>query len=117
MVSALVACTDDYTDWKAPQQNAKPETVTFGDGSVAPVGNIDFAAIEATADSVAVCEISAPTASNAAFSTPSYLLRVGDATFNIGTTGRVAVAELKSYVETTFGRKPVVREMSATVEQ
>lgn len=117
MVSALVACTDDYTDWKAPQQNAKPETVTFGDGSVAPVGNIDFAAIEATADSVAVCEISAPTASNAAFSTPSYLLRVGDATFNIGTTGRVAVADLKSYVETTFGRKPVVREMTATVEQ
>ena len=117
MVSAMVACTDDYTDWEAPQSNPQPETVNFGDGSVTAVSSIDFAAIEEGTDSIQVCSVVAPTATDASFNQVSYLLKVGDAAFNLGTTGKVAVAELKGYVESTFGRKPVEREMSATVEQ
>ena len=34
LATTMVACTEDYTDWAAPQQNPQPETVTFGNGSV-----------------------------------------------------------------------------------
>ena len=43
LATTMVACTEDYTDWAAPQQNPQPETVTFGNGSVSEVGLIDFA--------------------------------------------------------------------------
>ena len=45
LATSLVACTDDYTDWSAPQSNPQEDAVTFGNGSVAPVGTIDMAAL------------------------------------------------------------------------
>ena len=63
LATTMVACTDDYTDWAAPQQNPQPETVTFGDGSVSEVAQIDFAT--ELPEYVQVCNITAPTSSSA----------------------------------------------------
>ena len=84
LATSLVACTDDYTDWSAPQSNPQPETVSFGNGSVTPVGVIDFAA--GVADKVQVCSITAPTSSSADYGTAIYKLNLGNTSFfcNIG---------------------------------
>lgn len=117
LVSAMVACTEDFTDWSEPQQNAQPEIATFGDGSVSPVALIDFASLDAALDSVAVCSIVAPTSSDAAYSAPSYVLHLSDAAFNIGTSGKMAVSDLKLFLESTYGKAPYERQVQATVEQ
>ena len=117
LVSAMVACTDDYTDWSAPQQNPQPEIATFGNGSVAAVKLIDFATLDETLDSVQVCTIQAPTSSDAAYASPYYLLHLGESVYEIGASGKMAVADLKYFVESTFGKAPYERTMEATLEQ
>ena len=118
LVSAMVACTDDYTDWPAPQQNPQPETATFGNGSVAAVNLIDFAKLlEEDLDSVQVCTIQAPTSSDAAYASPYYLLHLGESVYEIGASGKMAVADLKYYIEANYGKAPYEREIEATVEQ
>ena len=113
----MVACTDDYTDWSAPQQNPQPEIATFGNGSVAAVKLIDFATLDETLDSVQVCTIQAPTSSDAAYASPYYLLHLGESVYEIGASGKMAVADLKYFVESTFGKAPYERTMEATLEQ
>ena len=113
-VASVAACTDDYKDWLSPQVVPQPETVSFGNGSVSTVGVIDFNSV--TADKVKVCNITAPTSTDAGYKLTSYVITLGgDATYDITADGVMMAEDLHSYVAKTFGRRPVERAVEATV--
>ncbi len=113
-VASVAACTDDYKDWLSPQVVPQPETVSFGNGSVSTVGVIDFNSV--TADKVKVCNITAPTSTDAGYKLTSYVITLGgDATYDITADGVMTAADLHSYVAKTFGRRPVERAVEAAV--
>ena len=47
----------------------------------------------------------------------TYRLNIGSASYNMTADGEMATADLKKYVEDNFGKAPVERDMTATVEQ
>lgn len=115
LLATFTACTDDYTDWGNPQTEAQPNAVTFGDGSVSAVSLIDFANIADDQKTVQVCNMTAPTASDANYS-PEYTIHLGTSTYDLDANGNMAVADLKDYVETNYGKAPTQRDIEATVE-
>jgi len=115
LLATFTACTDDYTDWSSPQANAQTDAVTFGDGSVSSVSLIDFAYITDDQKTVQVCNMQAPTASDASYS-PSYKIHLGSSTYDLDESGNMSVADLKDYVETNYGKAPTRRDIEATVE-
>ena len=92
LATSMVACTEDYTDWTNPQHNDQPAVVSFGNGSVAAVGLIDYAdeAVSA-AEFVQVCKITAPTASNAAYNKVAYKIKLGNAAYDVDAKGNMSV--------------------------
>ena len=113
LVASLAACTDDYKDWLSPQVVDQPEKVSFGDGSVTSVGTIDFNSY--AEETVKVCSITAPTASDPSF-TPSYTITLGgEETYDISADGVMNSADLSNFVIGKFGRRPVERAIEATV--
>lgn len=114
ILASVASCTDDYTDWAQPQANPQQDAVTFGDGSVAPVGVIDFANIPETQEMVQVCTITAPSASAGTYN-PEYILTIDGTEYAINTNGEVNAADLQDYITSTFGRRPVEREVEGTV--
>ena len=114
LATSLVACTDDYTDWSAPQSNPQEDAVTFGNGSVAPVGTIDMAALADGQTTVQVCTITAPTASDEEYSA-QYALTVDGTDIDMDANGNVKVADLKTYIESNYGKAPVERTLNAKV--
>ena len=92
----------------------QPETVSFGNGSVSTVGVIDFNSV--TADKVKVCNITAPTSTDAGYKLTSYVItHWWRATYDIAADGTMSAADLQGYVAKTFGRRPVERDVEATV--
>ena len=112
LVASVAACTDDYKDWAEPQTVPQPTQVSFADGSVSTVGTIDFNSY--SEEFVKVCSITAPTSTAEGY-TPSYSINLGDQTFDITADGTMSAADLHSYVASQFGRRPVVRDVNATV--
>ena len=114
LLATVASCTDDYTDWSQPQSNPQEDAVAFGDGSVAPVGLIDFANIPEGQEMVQVCTITAPTASDELYK-PEYKIILGENEYDINANGEMSVADLENYVISTFGRRPVEREIDASL--
>ena len=112
LVASVAACTDDYKDWAEPQTVPQPAKVSFADGSVSTVGTIDFNSV--TDERVKVCDITAPSASEEGYA-PLYTIALGDQTFDIAADGTMSAADLQGYVANLFGRRPVEREVQATV--
>ena len=110
---SMVSCTEDYTDWANPQTNPQEDAVAFGNGSVTPVDVINLA--DVTEDKVQVASIVAPTSSNAAY-TPTIKINLGDKTFDIDNDGKMATADLASYIAETYGKRPVERDINATLD-
>lgn len=110
----LASCTDDYKDWAEPQTVAQPSIVAFADGSVSSVGVINFADLAEGQELVKVCNINAPTATDAAYA-PVYTIALGDKTFSLDNDGQMAVSDFVSYVESNFGKAPTQRDIEATV--
>lgn len=110
---AMVSCTEDYTDWSKPQVNAEPKAVEFGNGSVTPVDVIDLANV--TEEKVQVASIVAPTSSNAAY-TPNYKINFDGQSFDIDADGNMATAELTSYIVDKWGKRPLERDIDATLD-
>ena len=111
--AALAACTDDYKDWSEPKSVAQESPVTFGDGSVASVGTIDFRTLEA--EMVQVCNINAPSASVEGYA-PEYKITlsteedlIAPATYDITTDGYMSAQDLQRYVEDSYGKRPEER--------
>ena len=112
LVGLLAACTDDYKDWLTPSVVNQPETVSFGDGSISTVGVIDFNSVKD--ELVKVCNITPPTSTDASY-TPIYTISLGENTYNINADGTMSAADLENYIISQYGRRPVEREVAATV--
>ena len=110
----LTACTEDYKDWVPQTQPTQPATVTFGDGSVTEMGVIDLNALPEGQEQVKVASIVAPTASAEGYE-PIYTLNIGEQTFQLDADGQMSAAELQAYVNDLFGRRPVERDLTATI--
>ena len=110
---SMVSCTEDYTDWANPQTNPQEEAVAFGNGSVTPVDVINLA--DVTEDKVQVASIVAPTSSNAAYA-PIIKINLGDKTFDIDNDGKMATADLATYISEKYGKRPVERDINATLD-
>lgn len=114
VASVLVSCTDDYKDWADPQKVGQPETVSFGDGSVSAVDVIKLAEYTDGQATVKVCNLNAPTSTDANFS-PDYTITLGDKTYLLNNDGTMSIADFTAYIESTFGKAPIEREIEATV--
>ena len=110
---AMVSCTEDYTDWSKPQVNAEPKAVEFGNGSVTPVDVIDLANV--TEEKIQVASIVAPTSSDAGY-TPTIKINLGDKTYDIDNDGKMATADLATYIAETYGKRPLERDINATLD-
>ena len=110
---AMVSCTEDYTDWSKPQVNAEPKAVEFGNGSVTPVDVINLANV--TEEKVQVASIVAPTSSDAGY-TPTIKINLGDKTYDIDNDGKMATADLATYIAETYGKRPDERDINATLD-
>ena len=113
LVALVAGCTGDYKDWLSPQVVPQPETVSFGNGSITTVGVIDLNSV--TTERVQVCSITAPTSTDANYKLSSYLLTVGDETFEIAADGTIATADLQAYIEKVYTCNPIQRDMDAMV--
>ena len=109
----LASCTEDFKDWAEPQSTPQGDVITFGNGSVDPVGTIDFA-VE-TGERVKVCDITAPSTSDTAYHA-QYTLYLNDQAFVLGEDGTIASQELKDYVTALYGKAPEPRVLTAVVE-
>lgn len=118
LATSLVACTDDYQDWANPQAVEQPAIATFDEGSVSSVDLIDFANIPDNQTTVKVCNITAPSSSDMSYNQVSYRLVDGmHEYYDLSNDGYMSVADLKTYIETWYGKAPVVRDIPFQVEK
>ena len=113
LLMSMVSCTEDFTDWGKPQTNPQEDAVTFGNGSVAPVDVINLADVKT--EKVKVASIVAPTSSDAAY-TPNYKINFDGQSFDIDADGNMATAELTSYIVDKWGKRPLERDIDATLD-
>ena len=111
---SMVSCTEDYTDWANPQSNPDTEeAVSFGDGSVTPEGVINLK--DVTGDKVKVASIVAPTSTKDTYA-PFFKINLGGQSFDIDADGNMAKADLVNYITNTYGKRPVERDIDATLD-
>ena len=115
MTLLLASCTEDFKDWAEPQNNPQGEMVAFGNGSVAAVGVIDLAEVPEDAETVKVCDITAPSSNDTTYA-PKYIIYLNGQPFELGLDGTMDVKELSDYVVSLFGQAPEVRELTARVK-
>ena len=113
MALLMASCTEDYKDWAEPQNNPQDDVITFGNGSVTPVGVIDFA--EVTEERVKVCDISAPSSTDTAY-VPIYTIFLNGQAFDLATDGTMNAADLEAYVISLYGKAPEARVLNAQVK-
>jgi hypothetical protein len=115
MTLLLASCTEDFKDWAEPQSTPQGEVITFGGGSITPVGVIDFAEVPADAEWVKVCDI-APVSSNDTAYVPVYTIILNGQEFPLNSDGTMNAADLQSYVISLYGKAPEPRVLSAQVK-
>ena len=113
LVAMMASCSEDFKDWAEPQSNPQGEVVSFGKGTVSPIGEIDLANV--TEARVKVCDITAPAVSDTAF-VPAYTLYLNGQAFAMEADGTVDAKALSDYVISLYGRAPQPRQLDAQVE-
>lgn len=113
LLLSVASCTDDYSDWNAPQLNDQPATVQFGNGSVTETQAINLA--EVTTPTVKVANITAPTADGGYAASGEYKITLGGKSLDITAAGEVSTEELQNVIVSNYGKAPVQRDMDATV--
>lgn len=113
LLLSVASCTDDYSDWNAPQHNDQPATVQFGNGSVTETQAINLA--EVTTPTVKVANITAPTADGGYAASGEYKITLGGKSLDITAAGEVSTEELQNVIVSNYGKAPVQRDMDATV--
>ena len=113
LLLSVASCTDDYSDWNAPQHNDQPATVQFGNGSVTETQAINLA--EVTTPTVKVANITAPTADGGYAPSGEYKITLGGKSLDITAAGEVSTEELQNVIVSNYGKAPVQRDMDATI--
>ena len=115
LATTMVACTDDYTDWAAPQENG-PEDAKSVSVSVSAASAIDFAT--STVENVTIFSPTF-TAEDGATATYKVTLSPEDnsasAVLN-SADGTVPAEELKNAVISFYGKAPTPRILNAVVD-
>jgi hypothetical protein len=113
---------DDYEGWADPQSNAEENAITIPGYTATAVSAINFA--DVTDDSIAIYTLNDATlptgytlTDNRVVFTPSSdgALSTDTTTMTTSTTGKVAVDDLISLVQTYYGKAPTARTFSAHV--
>ena len=115
MALLLASCTEDYKDWAEPQSNPQEAVVTFGTGSVAPTGVIDFTQIPDSVELVKVCDINAPASSDTTFA-PVYTIILNGQEFPLNADGTMDADALQMFVVQQYGQAPEKRDLTAKVK-
>ena len=115
MTLLLASCTEDFKDWADPQSNPQGEAVSFGTGSVAPVGVIDFTQLPEDLVDVKVCNITAPASSDTTYK-PVYTIFLNGQEFEMNEDGNMSAEALEMFVVQQFGQAPEQRDMTARVK-
>ena len=115
LATTMVACTDDYTDWAAPQANG-PEEAKSVSVSVSPASAIDFAST--TAESVAIFSASVSSDEEATATYKVTLSPEDNSASAVLTSadGTVPAEELKNAVVSFYGKAPTPRVLNAVVD-
>ncbi len=114
---ALTSCDQDFNEGLAGPLTSPaetPQTVAFGNGAVAEVPAINLA--DVTADLVKVCNITAPTVTDANATLTGYVLKIGDVEYALNENGEMNRQELTDLVEGLYGKRPVERTVSGIVK-
>lgn len=111
-VALLAAsCSEDFEDWAAPQTHPQEEAKTVAI-ETATAADVDYATLDST-----LVQIFKPTVIAADEETTTYQVtlwnegRTVSGTLAANDSGYVASDELKSVVETLYGKRPVVRKV------
>ena len=115
LATTMVACTDDYTDWAAPQENG-PEEAKSVSISVSPASAIDFAT--EVPENIAIFSASF-TAEEGATATYKVTLSPEDnstSTVLTSNDGTVAAQDLQNAVISFYGKAPTPRKLNAVVD-
>ena len=116
----MTACTkDDYKDWAAPMSNETPEataalTMSEG-GTVTPeAATIDFASFAADQTAVKVCTVNPAEAKPGVTKGDDFIVFDDEATYQL-TNGEMQISDLKSFLESKYGKAPTERTINAYV--
>ena len=108
-VFALTSCDQDFNDGIAGPLTSDDETaqtVAFGSGAITEVATINLA--DEADDTVKVCQIQAPTVTDANAKFSNYVITINGQTFEISPNGFISTAELNAIVEEAFGKRPEI---------
>jgi len=111
---AFSSCDEDFSDWVNQDTNTQGEAIKFGSGSVSEVSVIKLADYADDTDSIKICSIVEPTSTYSSTSN-AYVVSFNGTEYKLDSEGRMKFSDLKSYVESTYGKRPVERDMAATV--
>lgn len=112
---ALTACDQDFAEGLYQAANSQDDKVSFGKGSVAEQGVIDFAALADDLASVKIAGITAPTSSDTTY-TSTYRVKFADnTTFDVDTDGNMSRTDLEEYVNKLYGKRPTERQTKAVL--
>lgn len=111
---ALTACTDDYTDWAQPEQNAPVEAVQSA--LSATVASAELFDLNVAGETVKLVNVSLPANTTA----DTYQVRLSNAAGAVydvyaDAEGNVKTEDLNNAVVTLFNREVVAREVTAHV--
>lgn len=122
LLSAMtfVSCSDDFTDWAAPQSNPQEESVTLPGYTASATSAVDLATV--TGDSVHILTLSQATLPEGATVgntrielLPSDGSATAAATIDVDNEGRVGKTDLQAALESFYGKRPTERVMSGHV--
>ena len=114
LVAGLWSCTEDYTDWASPQQNAANEAAQKLEMMMQPtLSSIDFATYSAETVQLFTTNLTEQQANEY-----DVVFMGDDATKGVvlkaNATGNVQTEELKDAVITLFGQAPTERTLNVT---
>ncbi len=109
LATAFAACTDDYTDWAAPQQN-EPEAAKNITFSAAAGNPVDFATL--TDESVVLFT---PTVDGEEVKSVAYEILLDNQVLLKSADGKVVADEYEKAVSVIYGRRPVERTLKGAV--
>ncbi len=115
LATSMVACTDDYTDWADPQQNAPEEaqSVAF---AASPAAAIDFATVETESVQLFVPSVTAAEGATSTFSVVLYNAdKSANSTMAADANGAVVAAELETIINSLYGRRPEARNVELSI--
>lgn len=113
---AFTSCDQDFNDGIAgpltsPDETA--QTVTFGNGAISEVGTINLA--EVTSETVQVCKLTAPTATDEKATLKNYTITIDGTVYELSADGEMSTSELTGIIENLYGKRPLEREIEAVV--